>query len=51
MQQDLTLPQVIAGLGDLPGRVNGDEEYVASVHEVMDGPQCERPLHCHGLGA
>ena len=36
MQQDLTLPQVIAGLGDLHGRVNRDEEYFANVHEGMD---------------
>ena len=34
IQRDLTLPRVIAGLGDLHGRVNRDEEYVANVHEV-----------------
>ena len=36
MQQDLTLPQVIAGLGHLHGRANRDEEYFQSIHEVMD---------------
>ena len=36
MQQDLTLAQVIAGLGDLHGRVNRDEEYLQSVHGVTD---------------
>ena len=36
MQPGLTLPQVITGLGDLHGRVNRDEEYFQSVHEVMD---------------
>ena len=36
MQQDLTLPQVIARLVDLHGRANRDKEYFAHIHEVMD---------------
>ena len=34
--QDLTLPQMIAVLGDMHGRANRDDEYFANVHEVMD---------------
>ena len=33
MQQNLTVPEVIAGLGDLHGRVNRDEEYFANIHD------------------
>ena len=36
MQQDLTFPQVIAGLGDLHGRVTRDETNFAEMHGVMD---------------
>ena len=36
MQQNLSLPEVIADLGDLHGRVARDEEYFAGVHEVVD---------------
>ena len=36
MPQNLGLPEVVAGLGDLHGRVNRDEEYVAGIHDVVD---------------
>ena len=36
MQQSLSLSEVIAGLGDLHGRVARDENYFAGIHDVVD---------------
>ena len=36
MQQSLSLPEAIAGLGDLHRRVARDEDYFTGIHEVVD---------------